>query len=160
MDPRGCVYVTCFGYCFKSLFKKAHISSPCRHCCCCCSCSRDCQLTFTAHMTRADRMLSKNTQHPLLGYFNSGYELPVYLLLLMLSWGGFSQMSMSPAMSRRIRAIINTFNFWTIVLYNLVALNSVDFAKLVAKRLLLKGTTTATVSSFLLRCETQRWRHG
>lgn len=48
-------------------------------------------------------------------------------------------MAMSEAMSRRIRAFFNTFNFWTIVLYNILALNSLDFAKLVAKRLLLKG---------------------
>lgn len=46
---------------------------------------------------------------------------------------------MSEAMSRRIRAIFNTFNFWCIVLYNILALNSLDFAKLVTKRLLLKG---------------------
>lgn len=49
------------------------------------------------------------------------------------------QMEMSEATSRRIRAIFNTFNFWCIVLFNSVALNSLDFAKLVAKRLLLKG---------------------
>ncbi|KAJ3611284.1 hypothetical protein NHX12_021300 [Muraenolepis orangiensis] len=54
-------------------------------------------------------------------------------------------MAMSAAMSRRIRAIFNTFNFWTIVLYNLVALNSVDFTKLVAKRLLLTGFPFTTV---------------
>lgn len=46
---------------------------------------------------------------------------------------------MSEATSRRIRAIFNTFNFWSIVLYNILALNSLDFAKLVSKRLLLKG---------------------
>lgn len=60
----------------------------------------------------------------------------------MLGFLNFSipfQMAMSEAMSRRIRAIFNTFNFWTIVLYNVLALNSLDFAKLVAKRLLLKG---------------------
>lgn len=49
------------------------------------------------------------------------------------------QMAMSQSMSRRIRAVFNTFNFWSIVLYNILALNSPDFAKLVAKRLLLKG---------------------
>lgn len=46
---------------------------------------------------------------------------------------------MSEASSRRIRAIFNTFNYWSIVLYNILALKSLDFAKLVAKRLLLKG---------------------
>ncbi|CAL8294181.1 unnamed protein product [Lota lota] len=55
------------------------------------------------------------------------------------------EMAMSAAMSRRIRAIFNTFNFWTIVLYNIVLLNTVDFAKLVAKRLLLKGFPFTTV---------------
>ncbi|KAF6727328.1 Protein-cysteine N-palmitoyltransferase HHAT-like protein [Oryzias melastigma] len=49
------------------------------------------------------------------------------------------EMAMSEATSRRIRAVFNTFNFWCIVLYNTVALNSLDFSKLVAKRLLLKG---------------------
>ena len=48
-------------------------------------------------------------------------------------------MAMSEATSRRIRGIFNAFNFWCIVLYNILALNSLDFAKLVAKRLLLKG---------------------
>lgn len=46
---------------------------------------------------------------------------------------------MSESMSRRIRAVFNTFNFWSIVLYNILFLNSLDFATLVAKRLLLKG---------------------
>lgn len=52
-----------------------------------------------------------------------------------------SQAAMSGATSRRIRAIVNTFNFWCIVLYNSLALNNLDFAKLVAKRLLLKGNS-------------------
>lgn len=50
------------------------------------------------------------------------------------------QAAMSEATSRRIRAIFNTFNFWCIILYNALFLTSLDFAKLVAKRLLLKGT--------------------
>ncbi|KAF3836565.1 hypothetical protein F7725_029123 [Dissostichus mawsoni] len=49
------------------------------------------------------------------------------------------------ATSRRIRAVFNTFNFWSIVLYNILALNSLDFAKLVAKRLLLKGFPFTTI---------------
>ncbi|XP_006795191.1 hedgehog acyltransferase like, b [Neolamprologus brichardi] len=55
------------------------------------------------------------------------------------------EMAMSEAMSRRIRAILNTFNFWSIVLYNVLALNSLEFAKLVAKRLLLKGFPITTI---------------
>lgn len=46
---------------------------------------------------------------------------------------------MSEAMSRRIRGLFNAVNFWQIILYNVLALNSLDFAKLVAKRLLFKG---------------------
>lgn len=46
---------------------------------------------------------------------------------------------MSEAMSRRIRGLFNAVNFWQIILYNVLALNSLDFAQLVAKRLLLKG---------------------
>lgn len=52
--------------------------------------------------------------------------------------------TMSEATSRRIRAVFNTFNFWCIVLYNGLALNGLDFAKLVAKRLLLKGFPITT----------------
>lgn len=51
----------------------------------------------------------------------------------------FYQTTLSEATSRRIRAIFNVFNFWSIVLYNILFLNSLDFAKLVAKRLFLKG---------------------
>lgn len=42
-------------------------------------------------------------------------------------------------MSRRIRGLFNAANFWAIVLYNVLALNSLDFAKLVANRLIFKG---------------------
>uniref|UniRef100_A0A4W5L0N8 Uncharacterized protein n=1 Tax=Hucho hucho TaxID=62062 RepID=A0A4W5L0N8_9TELE len=59
-------------------------------------------------------------------------------------------MAMSPAMSRRIRAVFNTFNFWTIVLYNVIALNSLEFTKLVAKRLLLKGFPITTITVFIV----------
>ncbi|KAG7250869.1 hypothetical protein CRUP_004645 [Coryphaenoides rupestris] len=66
------------------------------------------------------------------------------------------EMAMSEAMSRRIRAIFNSFNFWTIVLYNIVALNSVDFAKVVAKRLLLKGFPFTTLAvMFVTYCLVQ-----
>uniref|UniRef100_A0A7N6FLK3 Hedgehog acyltransferase like, b n=1 Tax=Anabas testudineus TaxID=64144 RepID=A0A7N6FLK3_ANATE len=55
------------------------------------------------------------------------------------------EIALTEAMSRRIRAVFNTFNFWCIVLYNVLALNSLDFAKLVAKRLLLKGFPITTI---------------
>uniref|UniRef100_A0A8B9J4L1 Protein-cysteine N-palmitoyltransferase HHAT-like protein n=2 Tax=Astyanax mexicanus TaxID=7994 RepID=A0A8B9J4L1_ASTMX len=53
---------------------------------------------------------------------------------------------MSEAMSRRIRGLFNAVNFWQIILYNVLALNSLDFAKLVAKRLLFKGFPLSTLS--------------
>ncbi|KAG8443481.1 hypothetical protein GDO86_012032, partial [Hymenochirus boettgeri] len=46
---------------------------------------------------------------------------------------------LSESMSRRIRGIFGAANFWTIILYNILALNSLDFALLVAKRLLITG---------------------
>ena len=46
---------------------------------------------------------------------------------------------MGEAMSRRIRGVFNAANFWTIVLYNVLALNSLEFAKLVGRRLIFKG---------------------
>lgn len=68
----------------------------------------------------------------------------------------FFQATMSEATSRRIRAVFNTFNFWCIVLYNGLALNGLDFAKLVAKRLLLKGAALVPPASFLKRNQTNR----
>ncbi len=58
-------------------------------------------------------------------------------------------MAISETMSRRIRAVFNTFNFWTIVLYNVLALNSLEFANLVAKRLLLKGEVLVISEQFI-----------
>lgn len=46
---------------------------------------------------------------------------------------------MGEAMSRRIRGVFNAANFWAIVLYNVLSLNSLDFATLVGGRLLLTG---------------------
>lgn len=46
---------------------------------------------------------------------------------------------MGEAMSRRIRGVFNAANFWAIVLYNVLALNNLEFAKLVGKRLIYKG---------------------
>lgn len=46
---------------------------------------------------------------------------------------------MSAAMSRRIRAVFAAVNFWAIILFNILALNSLEFALLVTKRLLQTG---------------------
>ncbi|XP_039609633.1 hedgehog acyltransferase like, b [Polypterus senegalus] len=64
--------------------------------------------------------------------------------------------NMSEAMSRRIRGVFNAANFWAIVLYNVLALNSLDFAKLVAKRLIIKGFPISTLSVlFITYCGVQ-----
>lgn len=42
-------------------------------------------------------------------------------------------------MSRRIRGFFGAINFWAIIMYNLVSLNSLEFTELVARRLLLTG---------------------
>uniref|UniRef100_A0A8C1IED5 Hedgehog acyltransferase like, a n=1 Tax=Cyprinus carpio TaxID=7962 RepID=A0A8C1IED5_CYPCA len=63
---------------------------------------------------------------------------------------------MPEAMSRRIRGLFNAVNFWQIVLYNVLALNSLDFAQLVAKRLLFKGFPLSTLSVlFVTYCGVQ-----
>lgn len=46
---------------------------------------------------------------------------------------------MGEAMSRRIRGVFNAANFWAIVLYNVLSLNSLEFAALVGGRLVLAG---------------------
>ena len=54
---------------------------------------------------------------------------------------------MSEAMSRRIRGVFNAANFWAIILYNILALNSLEFAKLVGKRLIYEGMDIVFVVS-------------
>ncbi|KFZ63877.1 Protein-cysteine N-palmitoyltransferase HHAT-like, partial [Antrostomus carolinensis] len=63
---------------------------------------------------------------------------------------------MSAAMSRRIRAAFGAVNFWAIVLYNILALNSLEFALLVTRRLLLIGFPVSTLSIwFITYCGVQ-----
>ncbi|KAK5859646.1 hypothetical protein PBY51_021187 [Eleginops maclovinus] len=57
---------------------------------------------------------------------------------------------MGEAMSRRIRGVFNAANFWTIVLYNVLSLNSLEFAKLVANRLIYRGFPLSTLSVLLV----------
>ncbi|NXU80175.1 HHATL protein, partial [Oreotrochilus melanogaster] len=60
------------------------------------------------------------------------------------------------SMSRRIRALFGAVNFWAIVLYNILALNSLDFALLVTERLLLTGFPVSTLSIwFITYCGVQ-----
>lgn len=60
-----------------------------------------------------------------------------YITLIILS--SLFQVAMGEAMSRRIRGVFNAANFWAIVLYNVLSLNSLDFAKLVGRRLIFRG---------------------
>ncbi|XP_039222710.1 protein-cysteine N-palmitoyltransferase HHAT-like protein [Crotalus tigris] len=64
--------------------------------------------------------------------------------------------NMSEATSRRIRGIFGAANFWAIVFYNILALNSLDFALLVAKRIFLTGFPFTTISIwFITYCGVQ-----
>ncbi|MGH0139700.1 UNVERIFIED_CONTAM: hypothetical protein FKN15_042987 [Acipenser sinensis] len=63
---------------------------------------------------------------------------------------------MSEATSRRIRGVFNAANFWTIILYNVLALNSLDFANLVFKRLIITGFPLSTlIVLFVTYCGVQ-----
>ncbi|XP_057681125.1 hedgehog acyltransferase like, b [Corythoichthys intestinalis] len=87
-----------------------------------------------------------------LNCFGLNCELWAAKLFSMEPFASFEN-AMSEAMSRRIRAAVCIFNFWCIVLYNTVLLNSLDFAKLVAKRVLLKGfPITTMVVMFVTYC--------
>ncbi|KAM6918827.1 protein-cysteine N-palmitoyltransferase HHAT-like protein isoform 1-T1 [Xenentodon cancila] len=57
---------------------------------------------------------------------------------------------MGEAMSRRIRGVFNAANFWAIVLYNVLSLNSLEFAKMVGRRLIFKGFPLSTLSVLLV----------
>lgn len=62
----------------------------------------------------------------------------------MLSWT--KQASLSEQTSRRVRALFGAMNFWAIIMYNLVSLNSLEFTELVARRLLLTGFPQTTLA--------------
>ncbi|XP_036886474.1 protein-cysteine N-palmitoyltransferase HHAT-like protein isoform X3 [Sturnira hondurensis] len=64
--------------------------------------------------------------------------------------------SLSEQMSRRVRAVFGAMNFWAIILYNLVSLNSLEFTELVARRLLLTGFPQTTLAVlFVTYCGVQ-----
>ncbi|XP_047627096.1 protein-cysteine N-palmitoyltransferase HHAT-like protein isoform X3 [Phacochoerus africanus] len=73
-----------------------------------------------------------------LNCFGLNFELWVQKLA---EWGPLAHIeaSLSEQMSRRVRAIFGAMNFWAIIMYNLVSLNSLEFTELVAQRLLLRG---------------------
>ncbi|KAM8967781.1 protein-cysteine N-palmitoyltransferase HHAT-like protein [Pelodytes ibericus] len=63
---------------------------------------------------------------------------------------------MPESMSRRIRGVFGAANFWAIILYNVLSLNSLQFAILVTKRLVFTGFPYSTLSIwFVTYCGVQ-----
>ncbi|XP_032314989.1 protein-cysteine N-palmitoyltransferase HHAT-like protein isoform X3 [Camelus ferus] len=90
-----------------------------------------------------------------LNCFGLNFELWIQKLAV---WGPLAQIeaSLSEQMSRRVRAIFGAMNFWAIVMYNLVSLNSLEFTEMVAQRLLLKGFPRTTLAVlFVTYCGVQ-----
>uniref|UniRef100_A0A8C2QAX6 Hedgehog acyltransferase like, a n=1 Tax=Cyprinus carpio TaxID=7962 RepID=A0A8C2QAX6_CYPCA len=88
--------------------------------------------------------------------FGLNFELWVAKFFSLPPFSTIEKNLMPEAMSRRIRGLFNAVNFWQIVLYNVLALNSLDFAQLVAKRLLFKGFPLSTLSVlFVTYCGVQ-----
>ncbi|XP_012885687.1 PREDICTED: protein-cysteine N-palmitoyltransferase HHAT-like protein [Dipodomys ordii] len=64
--------------------------------------------------------------------------------------------SLSEQMSRRVRGLFGAINYWAIIMYNLVSLNSLAFTELVAQRLLLTGFPQTTLAIlFVTYCGVQ-----
>nr|XP_028699835.1 protein-cysteine N-palmitoyltransferase HHAT-like protein isoform X1 [Macaca mulatta] len=90
-----------------------------------------------------------------LNCFGLNFELWVQKLA---EWGPLARIeaSLSVQMSRRVRALFGAMNFWAIIMYNLVSLNSLEFTQLVARRLLLTGfPQTTLVILFVTYCGVQ-----
>ncbi|XP_022409494.1 protein-cysteine N-palmitoyltransferase HHAT-like protein [Delphinapterus leucas] len=90
-----------------------------------------------------------------LNCFGLNFELWVQKLA---EWGPLARIeaSLSEQMSRRVRAIFGAMNFWAIIMYNLVSLNSFEFTELVARRLLLTGFPQTTLAVlFVTYCGVQ-----
>ncbi|XP_011532272.1 protein-cysteine N-palmitoyltransferase HHAT-like protein isoform X3 [Homo sapiens] len=90
-----------------------------------------------------------------LNCFGLNFELWMQKLA---EWGPLARIeaSLSVQMSRRVRALFGAMNFWAIIMYNLVSLNSLKFTELVARRLLLTGFPQTTLSIlFVTYCGVQ-----
>uniref|UniRef100_F6VVX3 Hedgehog acyltransferase like n=1 Tax=Monodelphis domestica TaxID=13616 RepID=F6VVX3_MONDO len=90
-----------------------------------------------------------------LNCFGLNFELWVQKLA---EWGPVAQVesSMSKQMSRRTRALFGAANFWCIIIYNLMSLNSLKFMELVIRRLLFTGFPQSTlVILFVTYCGVQ-----
>ncbi|XP_074168661.1 protein-cysteine N-palmitoyltransferase HHAT-like protein isoform X4 [Rhinolophus sinicus] len=91
----------------------------------------------------------------ILNCFGLNFELWVQKLA---EWGPLARIeaSLSEQMSRRVRAVFGAMNFWAIIMYNLVSLNSLEFTELVARRLLLTGFPQTTLAVlFVTYCGVQ-----
>ncbi|XP_056914000.1 hedgehog acyltransferase like, a isoform X1 [Takifugu flavidus] len=90
-----------------------------------------------------------------LNCFGLNFELWVAKLFSLPPFSTLERM-MGGAMSRRVRGVFNAANFWAIVLYNVLSLNSLEFAKLAGGRLVLKGFPLSTLSVlFVTYCGVQ-----
>ncbi|XP_060036372.1 protein-cysteine N-palmitoyltransferase HHAT-like protein isoform X2 [Erinaceus europaeus] len=90
-----------------------------------------------------------------LNCFGLNFELWVQKLA---EWGPLAQIeaALSEQMSRRIRGLFGAMNFWAIITYNLVSLNSLEFTELVTRRLLLTGFPKTTLAVlFVTYCGVQ-----
>nr|XP_023476426.1 coiled-coil domain-containing protein 13 isoform X8 [Equus caballus] len=90
-----------------------------------------------------------------LNCFGLNFELWVQKLVKL---GPLAQIeaSLSEQTSRRVRAVFGAMNFWAIIMYNLVSLNSLEFTDLVARRLLLTGFPQTTLAVlFVTYCGVQ-----
>ncbi|KAE8595441.1 hypothetical protein XENTR_v10015748 [Xenopus tropicalis] len=81
--------------------------------------------------------------------FGLNFELWVQKFFQLGPFARFEAM-LPESMSRRIRGVFGAANFWAIIFYNILALNSLDFALLVAKRLLITGFPESTLSIWLV----------
>ncbi|XP_043921980.1 protein-cysteine N-palmitoyltransferase HHAT-like protein [Protopterus annectens] len=95
--------------------------------------------------------------------FGLNFELWVQKLFQLEPFAS-QEAIMSEGMSRRLRAIFGAANFWAIILYNVLSLNSLEFADYVARRLILTGFPLTTFSVwFVTYCgvqlikERERW---
>ncbi|XP_053569730.1 protein-cysteine N-palmitoyltransferase HHAT-like protein [Bombina bombina] len=87
--------------------------------------------------------------------FGLNFELWVQKLFERESFAKM-EAKMSESMSRRIRGIFGAANFWAIILYNILSLNSLPFAIVVTNRMLLKGFPISTFSIwFVTYCGVQ-----
>ncbi|KAM4688391.1 protein-cysteine N-palmitoyltransferase HHAT-like protein [Discoglossus pictus] len=87
--------------------------------------------------------------------FGLNFELWVQKLFQLQTFAKI-EAKMSESMSRRIRGIFGAANFWAIILYNILALNSLGFAVVVTKRLIFRGFPETTLSVwFVTYCGVQ-----